>query len=112
MAGSWALGALTLVYLFEAFVVYRMLYDKKNPFETHADRAHTISRAVKSCVYGCIACAVFFAVIFTFVLLDLDRWRPFALSTSFVTSAFLSMMGMNVPPPEPDADGLAPTAHS
>jgi hypothetical protein len=105
--GPALLGAVTLVYALEAFVVYRMLYGKKsNPFETHAGRVHTIGRAVKSCIYGCIACVVYLAVTFTLAVLDLDRWQPFALSASLVTSALLSIMGLTAPPREPAADGL------
>jgi hypothetical protein len=103
--GPGLLGAITLVYLLEAFVVYWMLYGKKsNPFETHAGRVHTIGRAVKSCVYACIACVAYFAVIFTLVVLDLDRWQPLAMSASLVSSALLSIMGLTAPPREREAD--------
>lgn len=105
--GVALLGALTLTYALSAFVVYRMLYGRKiNPIETRADHIHTISRSVKSSVYGCTACSVFFLAVFALVLLDLDRWQPFALSASLVTSALLSLMGMPKPPREPEADEL------
>jgi hypothetical protein len=106
--GLELLGALTLTYALSAFVVYRVLYGKKlNPIETRPEHLRTMSRSVKSSVYSCTACAVFFLLLFALALLDLDRWQPFALSASLVTSAFLSLIGMNAPR-EPDADGLGP----
>jgi hypothetical protein len=94
-AGLTGIGVITLVYALQIYVVYAVLYGKKpNPFETHAGRLHTIGLVVKSCVYSCIACVVFFSLNFTLPLLDLQRWEPFALSVFFVISALLSLMGM------------------
>jgi hypothetical protein len=106
-AGLVNIGATTLVYALQAFVVYAMLYGKKsNPFETHAGRVRTIGLVVKSCVYSCIACVAFVSLNFTLGLLDWQRWEPFALSVFFVITALLSLMGMTAPPPQPEADGL------
>jgi len=106
-AGLINIGVITLVYAVQALVVYLVLYGKKaNPFETHAGRVRTIGLAVKSCVYSCIAAAVFLALNFTLVLLDMQRWEPFALSVFLVITAFLSLMGMMAPPRQPEADGL------
>ena len=106
-AGPITLGAITLVYALNAFCVYTMLYGKKaNPFETHAGRLHTIGLVVKSCVYSCIACVAFLSLNFTLVLLDLQRWEPFALSAFFVIAALLCLMGMIARPREPEADGF------
>jgi hypothetical protein len=101
------IGVLTLVYALQAFVVYAALYGKKpNPLETPAGRAHSIGLIVKSCVYSCIACVVFFSLTFTLDLLDLKRWQPFAQSIFLVITALLSLMGMTAPPRQPEADGL------
>jgi hypothetical protein len=106
-AGLINIGGVTLVYALNAFVVYAVLYGKKpNPFETHANHVHTIGLVVKSCVYSCIACIVFLSLNMTLVLLDLQRWEPFALSVFFVITALLSLMGMTAPPRKPEADGL------
>jgi hypothetical protein len=107
-AGAFVnLGAITLVYALNAFVVYQTLYGKKsNPFETHAGRVHTIGRVVKSGVYSCIFIVVFMSLNFSLVLLDLQRWEPFALSIFFVITALLSSMGFVAPPRHPEADGL------
>jgi hypothetical protein len=94
-AGLTSIGVITLVYALQIYVVYAVLYGKKpNPFETHAGRVRTIGLVVKSCVYSCIACVVFFSLNFTLPLLDLQRWEPFALCVFFVISALLSLMGM------------------
>jgi hypothetical protein len=113
--GFALIGVLTLVYILEAFFVYAQLYGKKgNPFETHAGRAHTIGQAVKSGVYGCILCVVFFSFIFTIDLLDHKRWVPFAQSVFLVISTLLCFMGLTAPPRQPeglDSDGrLTPGA--
>lgn len=101
------IGSITLVYALNAFCVYTMLYGKKpNPFETPADRVHTIGLVVKSCVYSCIACVVFLSLNFTLVLLDLQRWEPFALSVFFAIVALLSLMGLTAKPREPETHGL------
>lgn len=101
-AGYLTLGIVTLGYAVQALIVYAVLYGKKaNPFETHEGRTRTIGLTVKSCVYSCIACVVFLSLNFTLVLLDLQRWEPFALSVFFVICALLSSMGvMARRPPE------------
>jgi hypothetical protein len=105
--GLISIGAITLVYALQAFVVYAMLYGKKsNPFETHAGRVRTIGLVVKSCVYSCIACVAFVSLNFTLGPLGWQRWEPFALSVFFVIVALLSLMGMTARPREPEADGL------
>ena len=106
-AGLVNIGGITLVYAVNAFTVYAMLYGKKpNPYETQAGRVHTIGLVVKSCVYSCIACVVFLSLYFALMLLDLQRWEPFALSVFFVITALLSVMGMIAPSRKPGADGL------
>ena len=95
-AGLINLGAVTLVYAVNAFVVYRMLYGRKsNPFETHAGRLHTIGLTVKSSVYSCIVVVVYLSLNFSLRLLDLKRWEPFALSVFFVICALLASMGFD-----------------
>lgn len=104
--GPLSIGGMTLVYVLQAAVVYVMLYGKKpNPFETYAGRVHTIGLVVKSCVYSCMACVVFVSLNFTLVLLDLQRWEPFALSVFFVITALLCSMGMMAAPRLPEDDG-------
>jgi hypothetical protein len=104
LAALITLGCVTLVYALNAFVVYAMLYGKKpNPYETHAGRVHTIGLVVKSCVYSCIACVVYLSLNLTLVMLDMQRWQPFALSGFFVIAALLSLMGMIAPPRAPEA---------
>lgn len=98
------LGAMTLVYALNAFAVYKMLYGKKSsPFETREGRVHTISVTVKSCVYSCIACVAFMSLNFTLVLLDRQRWEPFALSVFFVLITLFISMGLTTPPRQPSS---------
>ena len=76
-----------------------MLYGRKsNPFETHAGRLHTIGLIVKSSVYSCIVIVVYLSLNLSLVMLDLQRWEPFALSIFFVIIALLASMGFAVPP--------------
>ena len=107
-AGLVSLGAVTLVYAVNAVVVYAMLYGKKpNPYETHEGRVQTIGLSVKSSIYSCIACVAFLSLNFTLVLLDLQRWEPFAQSVFFVVCAFICLMGL-APPPHRPGQGPAP----
>ena len=105
--GFALVGALTLVYAAEAFVVYKMLYGKKiNPIETNADSVRAIGLAVKSCIYGCILCVLFFATIFTIDLLELRSWIPFATSACLVVSMLLCFMGFIASPPSPHVGNM------
>ena len=99
------IGVMTLVYALEAFGVYKALYGRKG-LETHAARMHTIGLGVKACVYICIAVVVHSSLNFTLVLLDLQRWEPFAGSVFFVFTALLIFMVFTPPPRRPEADGL------
>jgi hypothetical protein len=109
-AGLITLGAITLVYAVNAFVVYFMLYGKNmNPLETHAGRLHTIGVAVKSSVYSCIVIVVYLSLNFSLVLLDLQRWEPFALSMFFLVCALLTSMSVVAPRRYPNVDELGPT---
>ncbi len=93
-AGLVNIGALTLVYVLNAFVMYIMLYRKKRtPFETHAGHLHAIGVAVKSSVYSCIVITVYTSLNFSLRLLDLKRWEPFALSIFFTLCALVASMG-------------------
>ena len=106
-AGYISIASVTLVYALNAFGVYTMLYGrKKSALETHADRVRAIGLGVKACVYSCIACVVFLSLNFTLVLLDLQRWEPFAQSVFLVSCALLCFMGFTAPP---EAVGLGPS---
>jgi hypothetical protein len=108
-AGLINIGVITLIYALNAFVVYMMLYGRKiNPFETHAGRLHTIGLTVKTSVCSCIVLVVFLSLNFTLVLLDLQRWEPFALSVFFVIVTLVCLTGLAAPPRPPDADGSVP----
>jgi hypothetical protein len=92
------ISGVTLIYAVSAFVVYRRLYGRKlNPFETHAARMYTIGWRVKGWVYNCIVVVAALSLNFSLVLLDLQRWEPFAQSVFFVTSALLSFLGFTAP---------------
>lgn len=111
-AGLVNIGGITLIYALQAALVYAVLYGKKaNPFETREGRGRTIGLIVRSSVYSCIACVTFVSLNLTLMLLDWQRWEPFALSVFFVITALLSVMGMMAPPRSPEAgsaDVIAP----
>jgi hypothetical protein len=107
--GYITIGAITLVYALNAFGVYRQLYGRKsNPLEPHAGRVRTIGLGVKACVYSCIAIVWFLALNFTLVLLDLQRWEPFAQCVFFVITVLFSFMAYVVSPRRPGSDDLGP----
>lgn len=104
------IGALTLMYAMFAFGVYKSLYSKRNPFQTHEDRIRTMAISVKGCVYFCLVTVVYVTLSFTLLMLDLERWVPFAMSAFFVicgVSSFRSIL--NAIPRELRLDGLRPT---
>jgi hypothetical protein len=98
------LFGVTMVYLFNGFVVYKTLYGRKNPFVSHEGRAQTIAMTVKSSVYGNIA-VVWFVALMSFVgKLELKEWSPFALSMFFVITTLLSFIEVGSPPRTPPAE--------
>jgi hypothetical protein len=99
-----ALFAVTLVYALNAFVIYKTLYGRKNPLVTHEGRAHTIGMTVKSGVYGSIAVVWFIVLMSFFTKLDLDNWRPFALSAFLAVTALLSFVGVTGRDPETSSE--------
>jgi hypothetical protein len=106
-AGLVNIGAITVVYAINAFVVYMTLYGRKrNPFETHTGRLHTIGLTVKSSVYSCIVVVVYLSLNFSLRLLDLKRWEPFVLSIFFVICALVASMGFAAPLRKPEVDEL------
>jgi magnesium-transporting ATPase (P-type) len=100
------IGGITLIYAVNTFAVYKTLYGRKSPLQTHSARMHTIGLVVKACVYACILIAASLSLNFTLKLLDLPRWEPFAGSVHFVFFAFLLSMMFTVPRRRPEADGL------
>ena len=96
----------TLVYAFNAFVIYKYLYGRKNPLVNHEGRVHTIGVSVKAGVYGSIAVAWFFSIFGTLGQPGLQEWRPFALIVFFVATTLLALSGVSAPPRKPEADGL------
>ena len=101
------LGAVTLVYALNAFVVYVFLYGRKrNPLETHADRLSAIGVVVKTSVYSCIAITAFVSIVLTLSLLHLKRWEPFAMSAFYVICTLICSLGVIAPPRQPKGDGL------
>ena len=101
------IGAMTLLYAVNAFAVYISLYGRnKNPFETQADRLHTIGLTVKGIVYSSIVMVLYISLNHSLRLLDLKSWEPFALSIFFAICALLASMGFAAPLRKPEADGL------
>jgi hypothetical protein len=96
---------ITLAYALQAFAVYKMLYGRKGPHETHAARMQAIGLGVRACIYICILLGVSLSLDFTMKLLDLPRWEPFAGSVHYVLFAFLLSMMFTAPPRRPDVDG-------
>ncbi|HVF18008.1 MAG TPA: hypothetical protein VNA21_13905 [Steroidobacteraceae bacterium] len=108
LPGFALIGVLALVYISQALVIYRALYGKKtNALETHAHRVHTIGLTVKVSVYSSIVAVVFFTIIFTFDVLDLKRWVPFAQSVCLLITTLMCLMSLSAPPRRhPDVDKL------
>lgn len=105
-----AMGSVVFVYLLNGFIIYKMLYGRKNPMVTPEGRVRTIGVTVKSCIYGSIA-VTWFIVISSFVTkLQVENWRPFLVTMFVVLIMVISSKDMNLPPRNAESGGAA-TAH-
>ena len=104
------LAAVTLVCMVNSVVVYKYLYGRKNPLLTQDGRAHAIGSNVRGAVYSSIIMIWFITVLSTFSKLDLEGWSPFALSTFFVITTYLSFREMIAARNRPQPAGLSPAA--
>jgi hypothetical protein len=107
VAGYLVLGVVVLSYVLSGIWTYKTLYGRKlNPFESHADRMHTIGLGVKSTIYTAIASDVYLPIFLTLQLLDLQRWMPLAQSAFLVVFVVLICGPFIAPPPQPEVDRL------
>jgi hypothetical protein len=95
---------MTLIYALNAFVVYIVLYGRKSPLETHADRLHKIGLAVKGIIYSCILMVVGLSLSHLFRMLELKSWEPFAGSVFYALFAVLISMGFASPLRKPEME--------
>ena len=103
------IGIVTVGYALVALGVYTILYrTTSNPLDSHSDRMHTIGIGVKLAIFTCIAAVAFGALNMTLVLLDLQRWEPFALSAYYLllALAYAYAMRSKAPPRNPEAGDL------
>jgi uncharacterized membrane protein (DUF485 family) len=105
-----AIGTVTLAYAWNAFIIYKYLYGRKNPLVTHEGRVRQIGGVVRLSVYSSIALAWWYSVFGTLGQPGLQEWRPFALCVFFVITALLGLMGATAPPRKPEADGIGPSS--
>jgi magnesium-transporting ATPase (P-type) len=101
-----AIGSITLVYAWNAFITYKYLYGRKNPLVTHEGRVHQIGGVVRLGVYSSIAVTWWYAIFGTLGQPGLQEWRPFALCVLFVITTLLGLMGVAGPPRKNEVDGL------
>lgn len=101
-----AIAAVSAIYALNAFVIYKQLYGRKNPLQSHEGRVHAIAVNVKGAVYGCIATAWFFSLLGVVGQPHLKGWQPFALSLFLSVTWLLNLMSVSSPPRKPEADGL------
>ncbi len=104
-----AVGAVTFVYAVNAFVIYKYLYGRKNPFVSPDGRSHSIGVNVKGSVYSSIAAAWFFSLVGVVGQPHLEEWQPFALSVFVVFSSAIGVMGMSAPSRKPNANEISST---
>lgn len=95
-----ALAAVTAIYALNSFVIYKYLYGRRNPLQTHRGRVHSIAVNVKGSVYSCIAAAWFFSFLGVVGQPHLKGWLPFTLSFFLSVTWVIILRGMSAPPPE------------
>lgn len=101
-----AIGGVTFIYAINAFIIYKSLYGRKNPYLSKEGRAHTMGARVKGGVYGCIAVAWFISIFGTLGQPGLQQWRPFSLCVFCVITTFISFLDVSSPPRKPDEKEL------
>jgi hypothetical protein len=98
-----AIAAVTAIYALNTLVIYKYLYGRRNPLQSHEGRVHSIAVNVKAAVYGSIAVACFFSLMGVVGQPQLTGWQPFALSLFLSTIWLLNLMGMGSPPGKSEA---------
>jgi len=98
---SWscykAMGSVVFVYALNAFIIYKMLYGRKNPFVTHEGRVRSIAMSVRSSVYTSIAVVWFIVASSFFTVLQLENWRPFAVTVFCVIVILIGFLELTTP---------------
>jgi uncharacterized membrane protein len=92
----------TVIYALNAFIIYKKLYGRSEPLETHEHRLHRIGVTVRFFVYFCIAFVAYKALRITLGMLELQEWEPFALSV-FLVVTVLGAVTLTAPPQPPNA---------
>jgi hypothetical protein len=107
-AGTYVnVAAITFVYAWNGFWIYRMLYGRKsNPLQSNEERLHEINAGVKICVYSCLTCVLFFMLNFSLVLLDRQSVEPLAMCTFFVIISLMIYRALAVAPGAGSANGM------
>jgi hypothetical protein len=104
-----AIAAVTGVHALNSFVIYKYLYGRKNPLQSHEGRVHSIAMNVKAAVYSSIATGWFFSLLGVVGQPHLKEWQPFALTLFLTATWFLNLMTMSSPPRKRHSDdGYAP----
>jgi len=112
-SGYRLLRAVTLIYAVNAFGVYWVLYRRKRwPLETSAYRMHAVGVQIKIVFYTSIAVIVFLSLNVTLLLLDMQRWVPFALSVYFVLIMLFTSVMLFALRRQAEADRLGPSPAS
>jgi MFS family permease len=100
--GYFILGVVMLSFVLSGMWTYKAVYGKKlNPFESHADRMHTIGLGVRGTFYTGIAVDVYLPILFTLELSGLQSWMPIAQSGFLGVFALLLCVPFMSLPPEP-----------
>jgi len=93
--------------------VYWVLYRRKRwPLETSAYRMHAVGVQIKIVFYTSIAVIVFLSLNVTLLLLDMQRWVPFALSVYFVLIMLFTSVMLFALRRQAEADRLGPSPAS
>jgi hypothetical protein len=100
------IATVTAIYVLNTFVIYKYLYGRRNPLQSHQGRVHSIAVNVKGSVYSCIAVAWFLSFLGVVGQPHLKGWQPFALSLFLSVTWLINLRGMRAPPRKPEADGL------
>ena len=102
-----AIQSVTVVYALNTFLIYKQLYGRKNPIESHEGRARSIGIRIKTLLYGSIAVVWFISISAFVTKLHLENWKPFAVTVYCVVMLSLATREITSPPRKPETEGLS-----
>ncbi|HKE97041.1 MAG TPA: hypothetical protein VKB34_22220 [Povalibacter sp.] len=100
------LGIITIMYAFNAFLIFKQMYGRKHPLQTQEDRVLTLGAKIRLYVYLTLFIVVFVSLRLTLSALGLNQWAPFSQCVYVLVIALFAYLLMTAQPRKPEDDGF------